>query len=450
MNEHKVNKRNGVASLMQLEAKSTMESEHMYSFDKDVKHPLLYTSYKQHTNFDREPVLVKYTNVLTNSKVIHTFDNKMSDMIGNFMVRIQVPKLLANMVWCNDLGHALIKYIRIINIDEEIAYFTGEYLNIIYNLDTKQCQMRGVNEMISHFQSPFSLHGKSTTMYIEIPFLKSNDDTQFFPILNSGQKTLIMHIQFASINELIRNVHVKEQDHVICNLKVNNGNKNNGICLQLSTIQDILPETNMNIGIMYDSIKLSDQERILFLTRKSNILFKQVQYREIDIQTPSNEQKIKLDFRHNIVELIVVLSNDSINNQKFQYKPLSYISILLNGINIQNNILSNKYDNRHSRIPNTNIYVIPFALEPTCYQPTGTYSFDNEDSINFNSQDHFNLFIGKNDRRDSNNKSSISKNNELQIFRKKEYQNEKGVLKVFAISYNVLRVEDKSISLQYI
>lgn len=465
MNECGVNKRNGIASLIQLEAKSTLETEYMYSFDKENRHPLLYANYQQHTQYDREPVIIEYTHSFTKSKLIHYFDNTMSDMIGNFFIRIQVPELAGDNDWCNNLGHSLIKSIRILNEDEEMAYFTGEYLHILYKLDTKQSKMRGVDEMIQHYSSQFSLNGKSKMMYIEIPFLKCNEDVQFFPIF-TGQKTLSMHIELNSIRELIRTVSVK-QEHVNCDLIVQT---HSDTCkVVLNYVNNILPESQLKIGIMYDSITLCKEERLLFLTKTNSILFKQVQYREIDMGSNSIEQKINIDFNHNVTELIIVLSLEDATNQKFQFRPLSGISIHLNGIDIKNNVQKNRFMNKHHRIPNTHVYVVPFCMDNTINQPTGTYSFDkDEHNVNkktkeTNTLHHALLFKEENLENETGSFSNLIresfsnlsdrisfKNNELKVYRTDKYQHEKAVLKIFAISYNVLRINGTSVSIEYL
>ena len=461
-----INKRNGVASLIQISSKSTMEMEHMYLYEKKVEdgsnnkkvedgsneiNPFFRNTYKQHTNFDRVPMIQEYNDVFTNSKIIHIFDILETDMVGNFFLKIHIPEICEDLVWVNDIGHAIIKYIRILNADEEVAYFTGEYLNISYKLDTKQSKLRGVDEMISHHSSRFSLSNKSRILYVDIPFLKNGEEYQYFPLLNSKKNSFNIHIQFSSIQDLVQTNPTKHgTEYVHCVLTQPSKN----IKINLSTVFSIesINEKPIKIGFCYDAVKLCDEERNIFLTKKSNILFKQIQYKQIDLNSPAYEEKIQLDFRHNLSEIIIVLSLNTIDNEPFVYRPLKNIVININGIDLNNNILSNRYMNRHHSIPKYYIYVVPFCLDNMTNQPTGTFSFDDNQSINqrFSPLDHNKLFMGLKTTKFDNGTGGIYKKNELRIIRSPNYINENCVLKVFAKSFNVLRIENKSVSLQYL
>jgi hypothetical protein len=215
------------------------------------------------------------------------------------------------------------------------------------------------------------------------------------------------------------------------------------------------PEQQLRINLMYDSIHLTHEERNLFLTNRTNILFQTIQYRQTDIieniQGNKSTYKIQLDFAHNISELIVVLHN--IKEGSFTFVPLEEITVHLHGVDIKNRIVTNRYDNKHLRIPSYPIYVIPFCMSANTNQPTGTFSFDTTNILarKFYPQDHQRLFFEQpvNEYPEYVNENMYKKN-ELKIVIDRNAVVPNCVLKVFAKSYNVLRIQNKTISLGYL
>ena len=336
MSEDKVNKRNGVASLLQLAATSTMEKDHMYSDELDELNPLFYATHTHTTRFDREPYIEEYQ-THTGSKVIHTVDTMLSDMIGNLFLKIDITSVDDGLVWTNDVAHALLVSIRIVNGDEELAQFSGEYLHISNKLDIPQSKQRGYDEMTSHYNSKFSLSNKSRVLYVDVPFLKTGEECQFFPIMNTKNNAFSIIIQLQSIKELVLSKTDAQEEHVYVNLRVSGGNVQTDMSVTNVQIIGNVREVPIKVGIIYDSVHLSDEERSLFLSRKSNILLKSVQSRQAFMPPETLEDKIILDFTHSISELIVVLTlNQRESNMKgvnpFVFRPLSELSLYLNGV----------------------------------------------------------------------------------------------------------------------
>tara|TARA_Y100000389_G_scaffold164614_1_gene168424 strand:+ start:22728 stop:24002 length:1275 start_codon:yes stop_codon:yes gene_type:complete len=419
-----INKRNGVASLIQLNSQSDMELNYMYSNTDSFINPLFYAEYQQITNFDRTSFSISKI-IKTDSNFIHVFDHMQSDMIGNFIVELKIPHIDDQFVWCNDIGHALIEYVKVSNGDEELFTFTSDLLNITYKLDTKSSKQKGVDEMVSHYNTKHSLHHHGRTMYIDVPFLKVCEEYQYFPLLNTSNNSFKIIIKLRSIRNLVRKCSsITNTDHIHTHLYV----RRNHIHCILDTNTNHLPEQDISLNFIFDSVRLSYQEKNLFLTRKSNILYQTTQYREINLFPGETEKKIQLDFQHSIKELIIVLHKQT-NEEPFYFQPIEDIFLYLQGVDINNNIQSNRYDNKHENIPRYYIYVIPFSLSATSNQPSGTYSFD---SIDYK--------YG----------SITTKKNELKIIRDVKYKHETSVLKIFANSYNVMKIENNTISVQYL
>ena len=462
MIEDHVNKRNGVASLIQIQAASSMDTDYLYAKNATERNPLFYATYEQPTRFDREPIMIPIEST-TGSNFIHVFDGTMSDMIGCFGLQIHIPRIYRSrqplqyaddFVWKNDIGHALIDSISIVNGDEEIAYFTGEYLNIMHKLDTSSSKLRGVNEMISHHNSKFSLRNKSRKLYVDVPFLKVGEEVQYFPLINTILSSFKMVVKFKPIRNLIQACHEIYEEHVHIRLQVVNG----AIVCSMTPSDpsvDAFPEHQLRINLMYDSIHLTHEERNLFLTNRTNILFQTVQYRQTDIienvQGNKSTYKMQLDFAHKISELIVVLHNTQ--EGSFTFVPLEDITVHLHGVDIKNRIVTNRYDNKHLRIPSYPIYVIPFCMSATTNQPTGTFSFDTTNILTrkFYPQDHQRLFFEQPSNEPTTyTNENMYKKNEIKITIDRNVVVPNCVLKVFAKSYNVLRIRNKTISLGYL
>lgn len=386
--------RDGVGSLLQIQSNSTME-QHMYGKESL---DLFKAVYKHHTPFDKQPLDIKNaksviqynetdtTNADFGDLVVFNVDTKQSEMIGHFIIRVRLPDITAYRwdnqrpyQWTNDIGYAMIESVKIINGDEELVSYSGNYLHLYSLLNVTQSKRNGVSHMTGHYNTRHSLHGRSRTLYIPIPFMESRDDRQYFPIFISNAQTFQILVKLKKIQEL---VYVPSDQSVHCSLQITTNNVN----LKIRTKNDIRIAPKIEANLLFDSFHLSKNERILFQTRSSHLLFQYVQERTYRLQQNNVELSMLLDFSHAVSSLIVCVVPDCAldHNIHFQYEHLARMKLILNGVIVNKShynhdkMSAERFRFLHSftNIPNKWIYVIPFCLSSDHTQPSGYFSFD--------------------------------------------------------------------------
>ena len=373
---------NGVASLIQLDCKSNIDTI-MYG-NATGNTPFSHT-YVQHTPFDRT-IESQTKTFLPNDHFTFEIPSKDQDMIGNLMLEIHLPDLPDNYVYNNHIAQSLIQRIRLYQ-ENEYAVFTGHYLHLLYRHKRKT---NGLQAMNGSYNTIFSLHGKKRIVYIDIPFLKSFNDIQFMPTSSSNQLNFRIDVEIEPMNRILKRI-VKESEPEI---KINSYYQKDKVRFTFTTndIQDIAPP-NMKCVLLYDSVTLSDRERNLFSTKSSKIMFQQVQYREQSILTNETVKNIIIRYQHSVSHLLLTLEHDTTEPLKFL--PIDTIQIILNGV-IVNTDTTNAdiYRLKGEYYCNTYIYAIPFCLTRSTTQPSGTFSFSGgvrntiTDDLQFPSNQH--------------------------------------------------------------
>ena len=370
-NKDSVNGKNGVASMIQVEAKSTLEQMYMYkdtgSLSENFK-----SSYKQHTKFDKESCMLKSDTVPDwGSSVLYNFDVTKSEMICNLVLHLQLGKLPEGYVWENGIAYSLIDTITIINGDNEIVTFSGHYLFTQFVLNTKRSKLIGASVMSGYHNSKYSLHGNSQELYINIPFMSTLLDKQYYPLFISNNATFQIRVKFRPLQEVI--LQTTETENVNINLNV----QQNGevrVFMKSNTNIDVPP--TLRAEMLYDAIHLTRDERMLYMSsKKHTLLYYKVQEIQEYIQASENIKNCLLDFSGTVSHLIVTLQ---LPNKHTDFLPIDTFTLILNGIIIgsaDTNANIFRYYNNNLSIPSKHVYVIPFCLSCIQTQPSGTYTF---------------------------------------------------------------------------
>lgn len=399
------NKRNGVGSIMQINARSTMESEYMYD-ESNITPSFLMQAvfkrpYKQHTKFDKQPMVVYNDNSITdltkNDKSLSRladfgetlwfkFDTTISDLMGNLVLKFTLPDITKyGQKWTNDMAHAMIEEIKIINGDEELVKYTGAYLHVYSLLNTTAGKLKGVNHMTRHFNTFFSLSGKAHDVYVPIPFMETFQDKQYFPISIANMKTFQIIVKIRKIRDLVCIDHDKS---VRCVFVKNGGDS---VSIRLLTKENISFNTDVvrfQSELYYDAIHITLPERLLFITQQGELLYHIVKYKTVDMEQNSKNMNIKLDFNGTVSHLIVCMVPDCNvqRNLYFEYLPIGSFTLMLNGniVNKSNDMndafSAERFRYNASRVPSHHIYTIPFGLSLDTTQPTGYHVFDGSSS----------------------------------------------------------------------
>ena len=196
-----VNGRNGIASIIQVKAASTLEDV-MYAANAEC--PFFGGQYLRHTTFAKESMIQDggFTDITNETTVHYAIDNHDVDMVGNLFLRVDLPRVEEHK-WINAVGHAIVKEIKLIVGDYELVTYSGNYLHIKFHTDTTASHFVGRSKMIGQYNSRFSLTNDAKTCYIEIPFLKSAVDQQYLPLFMSKRNPLFVTVTFRSVSELV-------------------------------------------------------------------------------------------------------------------------------------------------------------------------------------------------------------------------------------------------------
>lgn len=341
------NGKNGVASMIQVCANSTMERDYLYSHKGTSLNEVFKTKHKHHTPFDKEPMSTMERNVPLGSATIFELDTKRSEMIGNLVLRITVGSLPSDRVYVNDLGTRLIETVRIINGDRELLSYTGHYLLAYHALNTPQSKVNGLNRMISHYNTKYSLHGKRRTLYVPLPFMRG----QFYPLFLSKLQVSV---------KLSRDVVSFKNDSVRVGLTL----RNNKIRATLSTGVEPIA-LSASVSLWFDAIHLSQDERLLFGTRKGELLFQSIQEKRFPVFPGDTTTTCLLDFTGTANHLIVTMN----------YKRIHRFRLLINGVVVADTDANAfRYFNNSLAIKGY-VYVLPFALDCSNPQPSGAITF---------------------------------------------------------------------------
>ena len=391
-----VEARDGIASLLQINARSTMESEHMYG-DESLE-SLFETKHKTHTNFDKQPLEIINSKAITKydesthdnadfgDVVVFNVDTRKAEMIGHLCMRIKLPDITHNTWdneepyrWTNDIGFAMIEYVKIINGDEELVSYTGQYLHLHHLLHTSKSKQNGLSTMVGHYSTRHSFRGTAHTVYVPIPFMENRADRQYFPLFVSSASTFQVVVKIRPVKDLI---YVPTNNSVRCSFTVGR----NSVSVLIRTKNDIRISPRFETKLLFDTFYLTKEERYLFSTRSSMLLYQFVQERSARFNQDDAELTVRLDFSHAVSALIVCMTPACATdrNMHFTYDPLRHIKLVLNGV-IVNKSHNNddkmsasryRYLQSYTNIPNKWVYVIPFCLSGDNTQPSGYFDFD--------------------------------------------------------------------------
>lgn len=350
-----MNGKNGIASMLQVCANSTMERDYLYN-DTNSLSAFFKAEYKQHSYFDKEPLTTDSIFVSFDSSVLFELDKRRSEMVGNLVVQLETPALSDEYVWVNDLGPALIDYVSIINGDRELVHYTGLDLLTHHTLNTSASRQKGMHHMLGHYNTRYSLNGTPRTLYVPIPFMRE----QFFPIFIG--ETFQVRVALKAANEVM----VLKNESVQVLLGVVNGQ----VRVRLNTNENDSNVTVVKVRLLYDAIHLSPSERYLYSSRQGELLFYSMQRRTYKFFVHENVLTCLLDFTGTASHLIVTATNGEL-------KKLDTFTLIINGVIIGMPDTSTdvyRYFN-HSLCTKRYVYVIPFALDCHQAQPSGALTF---------------------------------------------------------------------------
>ena len=395
--------------------------------------------YRRHTNYSVESMKQTFLNNFDKAGTTATCKlAKVGDLLGKMWLQVKLPGqsnttgTYSN--WCNNTGHAFIKQCDLDIGGTVINRHYSQWLDIWNELtDHQKKEYIGLNKheaKHSYLRSKKNGVNDDLNLYIPLSFWFCRNPGLALPMVSLQYHDVTLKIQTRSIFGLV-----------------------NGDTLTFSGTQPV-------VNLFADYYYLDVDERKRFAQVSHEYLIEQVQR-----TTSTMQSSVKLQFTHPVKELIWVIQNTtpstehiiqpssttnldatkntlssaSHKNDYFNYSPLNTRdSENYNGItsyehfstckiqfNTSDRILERKATyfrlcqplSAKHRIPSKHIYTYTFALDPGDQQPTGSCNFSR---------------IKRSDLLFTTEKASFS-----------------GNITIYALSYNVLRIDSGMAGLMY-
>lgn len=372
--------------------------------------------YRRHTNFAVESIELPFNGTPDFGKKFSCKLSRVGDLVHRVFLQVTLPALTQSQnssTWhgyVNSIGNALIKYVDIEIGGQIIERHYGEWLEMyseLYLNDTKRTEY---NTMIGKYESDVSLETNALTdktYYIPLQFWFCRNPGLALPLISLLQHEVRINVEFRNLGEITK------ADTDIS-----------------APTQSIDGETAsiVNASLWIDYIYLDDSEKKKFGQNSHEYLIERVQRQpERAITANSLNDRIKLQFQDPVKEIVWGITTDTnlTTNTNTGNNLMKFSSTSGNDTFATMRLQFNGQDRFRVRdsdyfrtvqpyCHNTgtrrkHIYTYSFALRPEEHQPTGT--------VNFSKLDGADMFL-------TFTQSDVVASQ----------------LKIYAVSYNVLRI----------
>ena len=292
--------------------------------------------------------------------------------------------------WCDSVGHKLIKEVELEIGGQLIDRHYAEWLEIWSELTLPSEKASGYADMVgkSDFRGKDTTPKSGDTVFVPLQFFFCRNPGLALPLIAMQYHEVKLNFTFESALNCVKQNH---------------------------SIDGSTKPTAISPELWVDYVYLDTDERRRFAQVQHNMLVDQLQY-----NGGSSSDTIDLTFNHPCKELVWVRQGDGkgfdfdCETDNVQGGPIESAMLKLNGhdrFEKRNGAyfhLVQPYQH-HTRCPRKYVYCYSFALSPEEHQPSG--------SCNFSRIDNARLIL------ESNVSASVGTN------------------KVFAVNYNVLRIQ---------
>lgn len=400
----------GAGTLVELIARGTQDAyligNPQFSFFKSV--------YRRHTNFAIEPIRQIFTESPDFGKRVTCIIDKKADMLSDILLEVELPALAANVSWTNGIGYFMIDHVDLQLGGELIDRISGDLMDAWMELSTQLGIKNSLYTMIGKY---ITFNKNSQTgikkLLIPLPFWFTRGVERALPLISMQYTDIKIIVQFKPFDK--------------CWYKLTG---------DTPTGTPIITKA----GLLCNYIYLDTFERQKMATQTSfEYLIEQFQESNA-FQVPENciNLNMPLYFNHPVKELIWMYrstvasnANDYYNYAnilnydtptEIKYDPFDNMQLRFNGNDRFEYIPSRFFYlyqpyRHHSCGTSQYIHVYSFALNPEGVQPSGTCNFSKLDNVSLN----------------------LVCNNSIQD----------GLLNVYAISYNILKIQSGMAGLMF-
>jgi hypothetical protein len=370
--------------------------------------------YRRHTNFATESIEQTFNGSVDFGRKVTATISRNGDLITNCWVEADLPALTSG-DYCNSVGHALLKEVELEIGGQRIDKHYADWLEIWSELTVPAEKREAYKVMVGKKDVAATMNGDTDVapggdaarkLYIPLQFFFNRNPGLALPLIALQYHEVKINIQFGSPSDVLNADALAATSNSLSGLKA---------------------------SLYVDYVYLDTDERRRFAQVSHEMLIEQLQFTG-DESVKAGANKIRLNFNHPVKELVWVvkgdgtvgdhdnefgnygrdaadefLGSDSTNSSASEESVLR-AKLLLNGHDRFSERdgsyfrLVQPYQH-HTCVPRKNIYCYSFALKPEEHQPSGTCNFSRIDN------------------------ATLSLNSAVE-----------GTAKVFATSYNVLRI----------
>lgn len=372
--------------------------------------------YRRHTNFSVESVEQVFESTADFGKKVSCKVSRVGDLMHKVYLQITLPALTQvqnSSTWhgyANSIGNVLIKYVDVKIGGQLVERHHGEWLEMFSEIYLDESTRRDYNAMIGKYNSNVSLETNATankTYYIPLRFWFCRNPGLALPLVALLEHEVRIDIEFRTLAEV-----TKADTAITTPTQSSDGNT--------AAIVDA--------SLYVDYIYLDDNEKTRFAQDSHEYLIERVQrHPEVAIDASTASDRIKMQFTDPVKELVWGITTDtnstantSTGNDLLNFSSTSgadtfaTLKIQMGGqdrFSVRNSdyfrlVQAHDYNTASRR---KHVYSYSFALKPEEHQPTGSVNMSK-----LNQADMFFTF--------TQNDVVASK------------------LKIYAVSYNILRV----------
>ena len=377
--------------------------------------------YRRHTNFAVESIEQTFNGSVDFNRRVTATISRNGDLVKAMYLEVELPVVggTTNPEWVYGVGNALVKEVEVEIGGQLIDRHYGEWMNIWTELSVPEGKRRGYDNMVLNNAEAGQM-GHQTANNADAAIVRCYVPLQFWFCRNPGLALPLIALQY---HEVKVNLTTRPLNELVCGADAT------------------APTGTLGCKLYVDYVYLDTDERRRFAQVSHEYLIEQVQFTG-DEAVVAGSKNATLNFNHPVKELIWVcrstehgtqdLTRGNFGNAWFNWTGTANATsaeafgtgkLQLNGhdrFTERNADYFRKVQNyeHHTRVPRVGadlitddhleqyIYTYSFALSPEEHQPSGTCNFSRID------------------------------NAVLQLTSVATA----GVLKVFAVNYNVLRI----------
>lgn len=354
--------------------------------------------YRRHTNFAVESVEQTFQSTASFGTKSTVTIARTGDLINRVWLQITLPDLSnftalqtggtsapTNVKYVNDIGHVLLSSVTLEIGGQKIDRHYAEWMDLWHNLTEKEEKRKGFSEMIGHFDnydntSSTNSSGAQKTYFIPLLFFFNRDVSNSLPLISLAYHEVKLNIEFRNYQECIKS--------------------STAAVLSLLDVNHMSPQF-VNAQVFVDYIYLDTDERRRFASTPHEYLIDVVQFLgDENILATQRNVKFNMNFSNPVKELVwifqaqqdyAIVSNSG-NNILSYAIPGAQTTDVFDSTEIFFNGHS-RFAPRtgqyfrliqpyqcHTRVPDKNIYVYSFSLQPEDSQPSGSANFSRFDS----------------------------------------------------------------------